>query len=135
MSGIQSWSTASAGQSYVIFSQPADADFPLLDVPKKAIVGKYQGVVEAGWIVNARDWPTVATLVREKWRQESALILGPICNARGLRPAPLHNLSGLLPVNLGYFAPEADEHAKKQSAWTYDPATKQFYICRHAIDA
>lgn len=105
--------------------------------PYKAALGRYGNINEWCLVINPRNIPFEPLL----WfrdlidGQESVLVLGPKASASDHRPAVLHFLDGRLPKFLGYFVPLDDDECTpkalaKLDAYTYDPETDTYFVCR-----
>lgn len=154
--GIQPWSSP---EQYVIFSidRPDDLATDQWSLPAennassfsrwleragigfKRLIGHYtfkdgRPIDESAWIVNARDWRTIAA---SGWidGQESVLHLGPYDN--GGRAATLYYCNFVAAPwhwadqtrqTIGTFQLTTKQHALKCGAWTFDPSTAEYYV-------
>ena len=135
--GIHSHSSVAASESYIVFSgEPSRirnffASNP--DIGARELVGCYKGTRERSYICNATHFAALQ-IGRVLYGEESVLVLGPINGAGGTRPATLHFLDAeCIPVSLGYFVEVSREEAQREEAWTYDPDSGKFYVCRHRV--
>lgn len=144
-SDIKAAHAPAAGEPYIIFaSETTTADVRAFlahhAIPHKVLRGQYKSVREDAFLVPACYYGTLATQPAGTLpgivdailaRQESVLVLGPI-GRNGFRPATLHFLApGVLPVSLGYFVTTPPDEAVRADAYTYDPATGEYFVCRH----
>lgn len=128
------WSSSSPEQ-YVIFSLDPSARLSDLYgwIGFKGLRGSWQGIEEASFIVNARDWPKVRDFAL---KQDCVLHLGPAYEpahgpykgyVRCARKATLFSQNGGQEV-IGRFVPCSEGYARKQEGWTYDPTENQYYV-------
>ena len=140
---IQSWSGMASNETYFIF---AVADMYKAVAFKawalnagigfKALFGKYKGMTEWAFICNWKHRDAVAPWYTG---QESLLLLKPLWDngeLLGARPAFLYWLKDngdgrkdtVTPI--GYFKETTAQYALAQDAYTFDPSTGCYYICK-----
>lgn len=97
----------------------------------KPLYGCYEGKTERSFIMN---WTHKDFILEFTKQEESILLLGPMQNLGGgkmLRPATLRWLTAYHEENLGYFTEVGKEHALAERAWTFDPSTGKYWVCKH----
>lgn len=139
---VPSGSTPSGYKEYVIFAVDNQTalginqaiNFLLSEgIPHKRLVGKYNGVYEASYIVPLAEWNTKPILKQLASKQESIIKLDAVDN-RGYRRAWLHYLIaassqyGEKPVDLGNYTAVSAATAELYSSWSYDLEAKQHYV-------
>lgn len=132
--GVQSYSSVTGqtphiifcvGQSLVrvmAFRSWASAE----GLPFKSLHGSYEGKEEESFIVSEPDFVKhdVARWVQD---EESILVLGA-ADSHSRRPATLRYIKPPHPdIDLGLFKSVPRKVALKQSGWTYDPSTGEYY--------
>ena len=130
---IHTQSTITGGETYVIFAalnhpRALARALDKWDIGHKKVHGCYKGEVEDALIINVKWFDAIRHALQG---EESVLILGP-AGRGGIRPATLSYLNQrIMPENLGYFVETTREDAHSRDAYTFDPTTNLYYICRH----
>ncbi len=91
----------------------------------KPLLGMYKGQAEHSYISNWKDYDAISPWLTG---EESILFLGS-CNSDNEPKAALYYLENQEYVALGHFRNVSRQEALAQEAWTYDPFTKNYYIC------
>tara|TARA_R110000796_G_scaffold98692_1_gene206454 strand:- start:304 stop:795 length:492 start_codon:yes stop_codon:yes gene_type:complete len=129
--GIHASSSATGGETFVIFALDHGHEYPASYVGIKKLTGSYKGETETSYICS---WDTFTEQVKPSGKvdnQESFLVLGPTVR-NSVRPATLFfNNANVAPVNLGYFQSVSQEEAERQDGWSYDATQGQYYVCLH----
>lgn len=113
---------------YIIFASDAPLELTkeflrISGVPFKQLLGRYKGVDEDSFIINAANKDKIVSLIE---KQESILALSSVYR-NGDRLATLH-YKNALPVVLGHFVEVTKAEAEKQDAYTLDLVTNRYYV-------
>ena len=130
----------SSNERYIIFSVFDAHVYSSVDALKKENIGfkqlkgKYKGVEETSFIVNARNFDKVCSLGLLDG-QETILYLWPMSYGYAhygieARPATLYSLQGYVSMDLGLLVAINDSDLPKYQDWTFDPTTKTYYVIR-----
>lgn len=95
------------------------------DIHVKPLVGQYNGQSERSFVANYNDFLTIRPWLND---EESMLILGA-CNGNNEPMATLHYLDTGVEVDLGRLVIADRDAALGQRSWTYDPFTKNYFVC------
>lgn len=94
------------------------------------LIGSYKDKVEISWCIPAVLWSSsreIKTCVH--YDQESILYLGPK-PITGNRDAALYLFKSQQTKEVGHFMPVSYEEAMASDAWTLDPVSCTWYMCK-----
>lgn len=134
--GICVHSSMTAYEEYIIFSVGNDIikEHALMQfcaekgIGCKPLFGMYNGQTERSFIVNSKFYTDCFPWFRN---EDCVLFLTPYVPGEGARKAYLHGIRSTVPDKvIGYFKETTKEYALTLDAWTYDPTTNKYYICK-----